>query len=61
MSTFNFKAKEGSGRTVSGSIEAASEQEVLGKLWREGRFALEVRQVAGRRWWDGELSLADED
>jgi len=56
---FSFKAKDVSGRTVNGSLEAASEQEVLGKLSREGHFPLDVRQVtASRRLWDGDLLSA---
>lgn len=59
MATFNFKAKDVSGRIVSGTIEAASEQDVFGKLSLEGQLPLDVRELTrSRRWWDGDISLA---
>jgi MSHA biogenesis protein MshG len=59
MPTFHFKAKNIAGGTVSGSIEAASEQEVLTRLSGGGHVPLNVRRLTGsRKWWDGDLSLA---
>jgi MSHA biogenesis protein MshG len=56
MPTFTFKAKDVAGRTVTGSMEAASRKEALAELSRERRVPLDVRQAKGRgKWWEGDV------
>jgi len=57
--TFNFKAKDVSGRTVSGTIEAVSEQDVFGKLSLKGQLPLDVRELTrSKKKWEGDILSA---
>jgi type II secretory pathway component PulF len=49
MTTFNYKAKDRSGKTVTGTVEAATASEAAGMVRELGHLPMDIRAVGARR------------
>lgn len=49
MTTFNYKAKDRAGNTVSGAVEAATQSEAAGKVREMGHLPMDIRAAGGKR------------
>lgn len=49
MPGYTYKAKDSGGKTINGTLEAATQQEVIGKLREMGYWPLDIQPVAQRK------------
>ena len=57
--TFKYQAKDASGRTVSGTVSAASQSEVVADLRRRSLTPIEIKKSTGGGFFSGRAKGAE--
>jgi len=48
MASYYYRAKDGEGKVIQGTLEAASREKLLSKLWEKGYVVIKVKEVGGQ-------------